>query len=385
MPVVVPDAPQLAPSRPLPGTDRAASRYIIPAVVFTVSRVFLAVLAWVAPHLLGRLRINPSLLPRHDPLASVWAWSSPWFRFDARWYVGVAQHGYHWGSVSHTNTNFFPLYPILIRLTQPLTLNDPWLAALVVSNAAFLAALVLLYRWALARSGSSVALRVILLTVAFPFSFFFAAPYAEPLFLALAIAAFLLAENDRPALAALAAGLSSVTRPVGLAVVAAIVILAYRRFGIRRALIASAGIVPFLLFVLYLGVAVGHPLGFAVYHTYGWLAPHGGVLTTIGSQFHTRLSPFDRIDATLAALFLLSVIAVRRRVGLGYAVFVLLGVLMPLSKSLAGMERYVIVLFPSFAAWATWRNKAVQATLFGTFLLGLVIATTMFADGYSIF
>lgn len=383
--MVLSDAPQLAPVNPDRVGDRPASEVFVPAVVFAVSRAFLAVLAWAAPHLLGRLRINPSLLPRHDPLAAAWAWSSPWFRFDASWYVGVAEHGYHWGSVSHTNTNFFPLYPVLIRLVQPLTLNDPWFAALVVSNAAFLAALILMYRWALGRWGRSVALRVIVLIVAFPFSFFFAAPYAEPLFLALAIAAFLLAEKDRWAQAALAAGLSGITRPVGLAVVAGLVIVAYQRRGPRHALIAVSSIVPFLLFVLYLGVAVGHPLGFAVYHTYGWVPPHGGLLTTIGSQFHSRLSPFDRIDATLAVLFLFSVIAVSRRIGPAYAIFVLLGVLLPLSKGLAGIERYVIVLFPSFAAWAAWRNKVLQAGLFAIFLLGLVIATTMFADGYSIF
>lgn len=383
--MVLSDAPQVGPLNAGGVVDQPASGVLAPIVVFAVSRAFLAVLAWAAPHLLGRLRINPSLLPHHDPLAAVWAWSSPWFRFDASWYVGVAEHGYRWGSVSQTNTNFFPLYPLLIRLVQPLTMNDPWFAALVVSNASFLAALILLYRWAIARWERSIALRVILLVVAFPFSFFFAAPYAEPLFLALAIAAFLLAENDQWALATLAAGLSGITRPVGLAVVAAIVILAYQRRGPRRALIALCGVIPFLLFVLYLGVAVGHPLGFAVYHTYGWVPPHGGLITTIASQFHTRLSPFDRIDATLAALFLLSAIAVRRRIGLGYAVFVLLGVLLPLSKSLAGMERYVIVLFPSFAAWATWRSRVLQVCIFAIFVLGLVIATTMFADGYSIF
>lgn len=363
----------------------SASTYAVPVIIFAVSRMLLAVLAWAAPHLLGRLRINPSFLPRHDPLAALWDWTSPWFRFDARWYVDLAQHGYHWGSISQTNTNFFPFYPLLIRIIRPLTINDPWLAALVVSNASFLAALILLYRWSLVRWERPIALRVLLLTVAFPFSFFYAAPYAEPLFLALAVAAFLLAEQDRWGLAALLAGLSGITRPVGLAVVVAIVILSYHRRGTRQVLIASAGVIPFLLFVLYLGVTVGHPLGFTVYHTYGWVPPHGGLLSTIASQFHTRLSPFDRVDAALSILFLLSIVPVSRRVGVAYAAYVLLGVLLPLSRSLAGMERYVIVLFPCFGAWATWRSKLIQAFMFGICLLGLVIATTMFADGYSIF
>lgn len=363
----------------------AAGAYWVPVSVFVVSRVFLAILASAAPHLLGRLRINPSLLPRHDPLAALWAWTSPWFRFDAGWYVGLAQHGYRWGAISQTNTNFFPLYPLLIRLVQPLTINDPWLSALVVANLSFLAALIVLYRWSLQRWDRRIALRVVLLTTTFPFSFFYAAPYAEPLFLALAIAAFVLAERDQWGGAAVAAGLSSVTRPVGLAVVAALVVLALVRRGPRETLIAATACVPFLLFVGYLGVAVGHPFGFAVYHTGGWMAPRGNLLTTIERQFHTQLSPFDRVDAALSLLFLLSALPVWRRIGPAYALYVILGVGMPLSRSLAGMERYVIVLFPSFAAWATWRSKLTQAAIFALFLLGLVIATTMFADGYSIF
>jgi hypothetical protein len=345
----------------------------------------MAVLVWAAPDLLEPLKRNSSYLPHADPLAALWRWTSPWFRFDARWYVDVAQHGYHYGAIAHTNTNFYPLYPLLIRLVEPLTLGSPWIAALLVSNLSFLGALILFWRWAARRWGRRVAFRATLLLLVFPFSFFFSAAYAESLFLALAIAAFQAAEEERWGIAVVAAALASVTRPVGIAVVCALVVLAAERRLGHRALLAVLGFLPFGLFVLYLGVVTGHPWAFTVYHTYGWVPPHGGILTTVTCQFHTKLSPFDRVDVLAAGAFLLSAIGVWQRVGRPYSLYVLMGTLLPLIRGLAGMERYVIVLFPVFATWATWRSKVIQALLFAFFLFSLIAATAMFADGYAIF
>jgi len=373
-----------APSLPAARTS-VPRLYVVPLVVFLVSRGLLATLAYAGPHVLGSLRGNHSSLPMHDPLSVLGSWSSPWFRFDAGWYVGVAQHGYHWGSLGRANTNFFPLYPLLIRVFQPVTLGSPWIASLVVANLSFLGALLLLWRWSLNHFSQDVSLRVVLLTTAFPFAFFFATPYAEALFLGLATATFLFAEQDRWVLASCAAGLAALTRPVGLAVVIALVILALQRRSPTRLLLACSAFLPFLGFVAYLTIAFGHPLGFLTYHSAGWVAPHGGLTTTIGSQFHTHLSPLDRLDAALVVAFIGSAFLVWRRLGPAYAAYVLLGVGLPLAHGLVSMERYVIVLFPVLAAWATWRAKSVQALLFSGSLMLLICATMMFAAGYSLF
>jgi hypothetical protein len=144
-------------------------------------------------------------------------------------------------------------------------------------------------------------------------------------------------------------------------------------------------LLPFLAFVAYLWATTGHPLAFTVYHTAGWLPPRGGVITTISRQFHTSLSPFDRVDAAVSLLFLVSAAAVWRVYGFAYAAFVALGVFLPLTRSLAGMERYVTVLFPVPAAWATWRTPIGQAAIFALCLLLLTAATCMFAVGYALF
>ena len=328
---------------------------------------------------------NPPVLPPQDPLAQAWSWTSPWFRFDTSWYVGIAEHGYHWGVPASANTNFLPLYPLLIRAVQPLTLGSPWIAAWLVSNVAALVAIVLVWRWAAARWGTGVGVRAVLLTTVFPFSFFLVTPYTESLFLALAVAAFVLAEEDRWRSATCMAALCTITRPVGIAVVIGLAVMAVERRNMRAAIMAPLGLVPLIVFAAYLGIAFGHPLGFLTYHSAGWVSPHAGVWSTLGSQFHTQLSPWDRVDAVLAAVFLISIPLVWKRIGPGYAAFSLVALVLPLVHGLVSMERYVTVVFPVIASWSLWRSRWIQSSLFAVSMLGLCLATTLFLTGVSIF
>lgn len=356
-----------------------------PAAVFIAGRILLLLLVRFGSVLLPPSNKYPSVLPADDPLARLGPWASNWFRFDARWYVDVAEHGYHLSGQAQSNTNFFPLYPLLIRALQPLTLGSPWIAAWLIANLAFAAAILIIWVWAVSRWGSDVALRTILLLSVFPFALFFAAPYAESLFLALASGTFLLAERRHWGWAAAVAGLAGITRPVGLAVIAALVVYALHTAGKRQAAIAAVSLLPFLAFVGYLWAAVGNPLAFTIYHSAGWVPPHGGIMSTLGSQFHTQLSPFDRIDAAAAILFLLSAILVWRIIGPAYAVYVGAGVALPLIHGLVSMERYVIVLYPVFAAWALIGNRPVQAAIFCLSLALLVLTVALFAGGYAVF
>jgi hypothetical protein len=360
-------------------------RIYVPVLVFLFSRLTLLCVARVAERLLGASGPNPSVLPTTDPLAHAWSWTSPWFRFDTGWYVGIAQHGYHWGPLGTANTNFMPLYPILIKVLEPITLGSPWIAAWLIANVAALVATVLLWHWAVERWGAEVGMRALILVTFFPFAFFLAAPYAEPLFLVVALAAFMLAERDRWIPAACCAGLCTITRPVGVAVVLALVLTAAYRGRPQKAIISGLAVLPLLAFSAYLGLEFGHPLGFLSYHSAGWQPPRGGTWNTISTQLSTSLSPWDRVDAAVTVLFLGSVPLIWQRIGPGYAAYTLVGVALPLIHGLVSMERYVGVLFPAMAAWSLLRSKVVQMSLLAVSVVGLFFSTTLFAAGYSIF
>jgi hypothetical protein len=328
---------------------------------------------------------NASALPHSDILWSLGNWSRPWFRFDARWYISVVEHGYRYGSADVANTNFLPVYPALICLVKPIAAGSPWLAAWIIANVDCLGAFVALYRWALLLWPSAVAKRIVVLFAVFPFAFFLMAPYAEPVFLFLAISTFLFAEQDRPVAALAAASFAGITRPVGLAVIGGLALFYAQRQRPRAAGLALLAALPLLVYIGYVWTAFGHVGAVVIPHSPGWLPAHGSFVDTLRSQFNTPLQPMDRVDAAMAVLFLASGVGVWWKIGWGYGAYVLLGVLMPLSHGLVSMERYVVVLFPAIAWWGSWENRVVQALMFCISLIGLVIFTVLFTRGFSVF
>src|SRR5919197_3221094 len=108
-----------------------------------------------------------------DPLLA------PLARWDSVWYLRIADSGY---GDSPPRAAFFPLYPALIRsLAAPAGGSDAalLLASYIISLAAFLGALVLLYRLASLELGRRFAAPTLLLLAAFPAALYFCAPYSE--------------------------------------------------------------------------------------------------------------------------------------------------------------------------------------------------------------
>jgi hypothetical protein len=185
-----------------------------------------AALRWMAPPLLIALSIRVlvfavvgfgALLLAPGPFLG---FLRTWDRKDALWYLDIAAHGYA-GSAGGTHSlNFFPLYPLLIRLVQPVTgalaPSSSYLAAgLVISWAAFAGACVLVYRLVLDRFDRDVASYSVLLLGTFPFSMFCGTVYTESLYLLLIAGAFLAAERRRWWLAGALCLLNGATRPPG--------------------------------------------------------------------------------------------------------------------------------------------------------------------------
>lgn len=115
--------------------------------------------------------------PETNPLLA------PWQRFDANWYVAIAERGY--GSIPG-DVHFPPLYPVLIRLVS-VFIGDNIVAGMLISNLATLAMLAVLYRIVSEYSDASVAARTIVFLLIFPTAFFFFSAYTESLFLLVAL------------------------------------------------------------------------------------------------------------------------------------------------------------------------------------------------------
>jgi hypothetical protein len=148
-------------------------------------------------------------------------------RWDALWYARVAELGYGYevrlpnGDV-HSNLAFFPLLPWLERLlhaTTPLSYAD---AGFAVSLVASLAAAWGIFAVADHVYGRRTGICAVLVWAVLPVGIVQSMAYSESLFTALAAWSLYSVLTGRWVTAGVLASLSGLTRPVGLAVVAAV-------------------------------------------------------------------------------------------------------------------------------------------------------------------
>jgi hypothetical protein len=357
--------------RPPGGFGRWIRESREPLLVFALTRGGLFLLAYLSLVVLP-LNPDPSIA---TPQGGPWRgfpdnlWLDGWARWDAGWYRHIATHGYVdqiVGPTGQRNVAFYPLYPLTMRLVS-LSGLDPLAAGILISNGAFLAALLLLHRMVRVRFGADAALRSVLLLSVFPFSFYFSAVYSEGLFLLLVVASLYLGGQGRWAVASLCALLCGATRAPGLALAPALGLLYLERirFDVRKArpdvLWLGLSVLGPVLFFAYLSAQFGDPwLHFRATRVAGWwqagfnLKHAERALRTLRSLDKVRTGDIPVVfDLNLLAALLSagSLVAVFRRQPLAWGVFSLLivasGLLQPV-----GWGRYVLAAFPVFVAWA---------------------------------
>ena len=382
-----------------------------PLRVFVWSRL----LVWaVAAY--GWLWIVPRVTP--PPTKDLGYVTEVWSRWDAGWFLGIAQSGYH--SATDGRPAFFPLYPLLVGLVGRALDGYYLTAAIVVSLACCAGSFLLLHRLARGRFGPEVANRSVLFLALFPMSLFLQAPYSESLFLLCCLAAFAFAEREQWTLAGTLTGLALLTRPSGVALFCAIVVCAWRSRQRLHAL-ASLLIAPVLfgLYPAWLDWKTGDAFAFVHAEAF-WnrhLAPAGPLsglwqgaqaawagieqLAT-GSQTHVYWRGGVGSDALHGAahnlenfafllVFLALAVVAWRRLGAAYGLFAVLALALPLSTPgsrwpLQSMPRFCLTVFPAFVALALLANTSRRRTLvvsLSAVLLGVAITEWTLAQWVS--
>ncbi len=366
-------------------------------LVFLLNRLALEAVGWIAG-----LRVPGGLPPQPFPRPAAPLALDMWIRWDSQWYLEIARRGYWLQDGRPAPQVFFPLYPLLTRALAPLFGGQLHLAGLFLSNAAFLAGLVLFYALVRERWGREAATRAAGYLVIFPASFYFSAVYTEGLFLSLAVGSFLAAARGRWLAAGLLGMGAALTRNLGVLLFPALAweALARRSTAAERArallalLLIPAGLA---LYMGYLKVTTGDPLAF-VHAEERWgrtvAPPWRGLAQAVANvvrqpppaprtpgryvnayrPWNSRL--YSSLDLAAFALFgVLALAAWRLGVPGGQLVFLVAGLLLPVSAPALGsmtplpsMWRYVAVLFPGFIALALLaRHPALDRAVWAVF------------------
>ncbi len=327
-----------------------------------------------------------------------------WNQWDGANYVRIAQFGY----MTHFDVAFFPLFPLLIAaIAYPLGSWSYYAVGIILSNAALLGAMFVLYQLAVDIAGEQVGRRTLLYLTIFPTALFFFAPYNESLFVLLIAGGFLAMRRQHWWLAGIMGMLAALTRSAGLLFVIPYLV----EIWVSRESIAASrqGLLLRLLPVILI------PLGTGLYSLYCWhiqgnpiayvsVEGHWGRQTTwpwigiiqafvdlfwtqpFGSFFEAHI--LLDLSATLGFIFL--AIKGWRWLRLSYSVwmavlllFMLLSPSLNAGDPLVSNQRLVLEMFPAFITLAMLgaKHPRVHQTLILLFPVLLATLSLLFVMG----
>ena len=334
--------------------------------------------------------------------------------YDGGWYSIISVNGYSGhGQGPYSPVAFFPAYPLAMRYLGAVIGNNV-IAGIVITSMCGLGISVLFWGWCRARMATTAATTALLLLLLYPYSFFlYGVVYADALFIFATLVAFWAVERDRPLVAGIAGAVTTATRPVGIAVVAGLVVRTLERrgaltrprwFGVPTrlqlagselrpsdglVLLSIGGLASYSLFLWH---RFGDPFLFSAAERYWGQEP--GPRTWFKVELYTLLRLHAGSLATwgLVVQGLIGVAAfltipwVGRRFGWGYAAYLLVVLAIPLvgTKDFMGLGRYGIAAFPVFALAG---ELLVQRPLLERRLVlacsgaGMLVAGAAFAHG----
>lgn len=341
-------------------------------------------------------------------------WLDGWFQFDSGWYWGIASTGYAYVPGRQSSIAFFPAYPLLVRAVAA-PFGNVQLAGQIIALLSGMAAVALVGSWAWRRLPRRSALLAVAVALAYPYSLFLhGTMYADGLYLALAVGAFVVLDRRHFLAAGVLGALATASRPFGIAVaigltvrlleilanehgrsgwrdlVTAVARLRWRHAGV---LLSFGGLVAWMA---YLGAEFGNPLAFVETESSpGWnqgVGPHTWFKIAYLGILHHGLWGLA-LNLTLQALACAVVVLLVRRIarlfGWGYAAYTVVVIAIPIlgTKDFMGAGRYALAAFPALGAGGDWlaaRPRWVSAVVLVGMVAAMVLLTWYFATGVEV-
>jgi hypothetical protein len=316
---------------------------------------------------------------------------SIWQRFDANWYLSIAQRGY---GIFPDDTHFGPLYPLLVRIFY-FIVKDWLIAALLVAQLAVIWAIKLLYEAFVEWGDHQLAQKGIAIFLIFPSTFFLFSAYAEPLFIATSLAALQNMRNKNWLMAGFWSACAILTRVQGVALLLPLAWVIWKEFRWKIQLNhIKAFLFPGIASLAYIGlrIAAGAPSAIPMNEpsvAARMVFPWQNFITAFDMLFNGTVNYINVINLFITLLFFALLIAGWKKVPLEYSLYGVACLLILISREVETMPlnpmiRYALTIPSAFYMLAIYsQNRWFDRVLIITsFALGLFLSAQFFLWSY---
>jgi len=350
------------------------NRYKIPLTICLSTKIFLLIFSFFAFQLFTKQEIS-----------SISQFLEIWNRWDGPHYIEIAENWYQTSGEPSLFIVFFPLYPLLIKLTNFL-INDFSTSAILVSLIFSFIATIALFELVLLDFGKKVAYLSVWFLNIYPLAYFLQASYTESLFLSVSLLTIYFYRKKFNIISGTFGIFSTLTR------VNAMLLLPLLLFEIKnfKKDLLSLIILPFG-FLVYLGI------NFSIYGNFfhfikplqeNWYKnldyPWNGIRNLMNSIPHFKEPNFYIYFSEIVAILFITImtIVVFIKVRKSYALFMFLNLLLVTSTNfILSTPRYSLSLFPIFISLGLIKNKFALLILSLIFIPLLAFFTHLYVQG----
>ena len=321
-------------------------------------------------------------------------------RWDGHSYLFLATNGYVTKGDEAAFIVFPPFYPLLIRLLN-FFLQNPALAAFLISTLAFIAGILVFYKLLRLDYPKSKSIWITVVLLIFPTSYFFLTAYPESLFFLLIVSVLYLSRKKNFLAACFVAAFASLTRPFGILIWPAIFIEWFtqkEKDWLDLILIASFS---FCSSVIYLSLnysLFGNPFAFQYFLSSHWQKsfdfPWKGIITSwqrgittpnSNPEYKYLVGYGEALASTIPYLFiLLNVLFKKIRMRFSYLVyFILSAILMTSTTFILSTPRYLLSIPPFFITLGSLTNNKIIRVIWTIIsIIILIYITRLFTEGH---
>lgn len=317
--------------------------------------------------------------------------------FDGIHYLINAQEGYHTYEQA-----FFPLFPFLIRILNPIFFRNTFITGLIISNLSFIGSIFLIKKiLEELKVNKKTQLWIIVFLVSYPFSFYFNVIYTESLFLFLFTLTFYFYYIKKNTFNYLISSIFlSLTRLIGVFFFI-VPIFSYIKNKDKKYLFHS--LIPFIglsIYMIFLKITTNDPLkflssqpAFGANRSSKLILPIQTIYryikifltSSINYQYMIALTEFIVFIITLFILSLLTIKYLKKKnfLLLSIIIFSFANLIIPsLTGTLSSIPRYSIFSFSLYYYLALIKSNKIKIIILLTFILLHTLFFSLFLQGY---